>query len=143
MEGGDRLLVLAAHPRALNLGGVGARRELAHPLRPRTHVGVELGACGAGTEQLAAMVADVGDTADRDNLTRDGGTPPADAAHEPVASRDLDQQRACRLGDVRVGGMAHDRRERAVDVEQHGCMSGVGAERLERLHKRGSGGHGL
>jgi hypothetical protein len=26
---------------------------------------------------------------------------------------------------VRVGGMAHDRRKRAVDVEQHGGMGGV------------------
>ena len=61
----------------------------------------------------------------------------------PVALGDLDQQRARGLGHVGVGGVADDRRERAVDVEQHGGVGGIGAERLERLHERGSGGHDL
>ncbi len=59
----------------------------------------------------------------------------------PIALGDLDQQRARGLGHVRVGGVPDDRRQRAVDVEQHRCAGGFGAERLERLHERGSGGH--
>jgi len=40
---------------------------------------------------------------------------------------------------VRVGGVAHDRGERAVDVEQHGGMRRIAAKRLERLHERSGG----
>ena len=87
------------------------------------------------------MVADVGDRPDRDDLPGGGRTAPADAADDAVALGDLDQQRARRLGHVRVGGVPDDRRERAVDVEQHRRAGGFGAERLERLHERGSGGH--
>ena len=42
----------------------------------------------------------------------------ADAADDAVALGDRDELRARRLGDVRVVGVADDRRERPVDVEQ-------------------------
>ncbi len=63
------------------------------------------------------MVADVGNRSDRDDLTGRGRTTPADAADNAIALGDLDQQRACGLGDVRVGGVPDDRRQGAVDVE--------------------------
>jgi hypothetical protein len=85
------------------------------------------------------MIADVGDRPDRDDLARDGGAAAADAADDAVALGDLDQERARGLGNVRVGGMAHDRRERAVDVEQYGSSRGVATKRLERLHERCGG----
>ena len=143
MKRGDRVLVLAAHADPLVLGGVDARGELAHALGPGGELGVDLGAGRPGAQQLAAVVADVGDRADRDDLTGGGRTAAADTADEPVALGDLDQQRARRLGNMRVGGVPDDRREGAVDVEQHRGAGGVGAERLERLHERGSGGHDL
>src|SRR5271165_2431305 len=68
VERGDRLLVLAAHTDALQLGGVDPFRELAHPSRPLGELGVDLGPGGAGAQQLAAVVADVGDRADGDDL---------------------------------------------------------------------------
>ena len=37
--------------------------------------------------------------------------------------------------------MAHDRRERPVDVEQHGGVGRIGAQRTEQLGQRGGGGH--
>ena len=89
------------------------------------------------------MVADVGDRPDRDDLAGGGRAAAADAADDPIALGDLDQQRARRLGDVRVGRVPDDRCEGAVDVEQHRCAGGIGADRLERLHERGGGGHGL
>ena len=45
------------------------------------------------------------------------------------------------LGDLRVVGVADDRRECAVDVEQDGRPGRFGAQRLERLGERGGGGH--
>jgi hypothetical protein len=119
VEGGDRLLVLAAHSQPLVGGGVGARREGAHALAPGRQLGVQLGARGAGAQQFAAVVANVGDRPDRDDLAGGGGAAAADATEQPVALGDLDQQRASRLRHVRVVGVAHDRRERAIDVEQH------------------------
>ena len=89
------------------------------------------------------MVADVGDGADRDDLARGGRAATAHAADDAIALGDLDQQRARGLGDVRVGGVPDDRRQGAVDVEQHRRTGGIGADRLERLHERGSGGHDL
>ncbi len=143
MEGSDRLLVLAAHTRAVQLWGERAPRKLAYALRPSRQVGVELGARGSGSQQLTAVVADIGDAADRDDLACRCCSASTDAAHKPVALGYLDQQRARRLGHMRIGGMAHDRRQRAVDIKQHGCMIGVGAERLKRLHKQGGRGHDL
>jgi len=82
------------------------------------------------------VVADIGDRPDRHDLARRARAPAAHAAHHPVAARDLDQKAARRLRDVRVGRVAHDRRQRAVDVEQHRRAGWVGADRLERLHER-------
>ena len=67
---------------ALVLGRVGARGELAHARRPRRELGVDLGAGRAGAQQLAAVVADVGDRADRDDLARGRGAAAADAADD-------------------------------------------------------------
>ena len=85
------------------------------------------------------MIADVGYGADRHDLAGGGGTATANAAHQAVAPRDLDQQHPRGLGNVGVIGVANDRRERAVDVQQHCGAAGIGANRLERLHERGSG----
>ena len=141
MECGNRVLVLAAHAQALVLGGIGARSKLAYALGPGGELGVDLGPGRPGPQQLAAVVADVGDRPDRDDLPRGGRAAPADAADDAIALGDLDQQGARGLGHVRVGGMPHDRRQGAVDVKEHRCAGGFGAERLERLHERGSGGH--
>jgi hypothetical protein len=142
VKGSDRLLVLGAHAQTLVLGGVDAGGEGAHALAPSGKLGVELGAGGAGAQQLAAVVAHVSDRPDRDDLAGDGGAAAADTADQAIAPGDLDQQRARGLGDVGVIGVAHDRGERAVDVEQHGGVGGVGAQWLQRLHKAtGGGGH--
>ncbi len=143
MKRGDRVLVLAAHAHPLVLAGVCAGRERAHARRPRGDVGVDLRAGRPGAQQLSAVVADVGDRSDRDDLARGGGTATAHAADDAVALGDLDQQRARRLGNMRIGGVPDDRCQGAVDVEQHRCAGGIGADRLERLHERGSGGHDL
>ena len=70
VEGRDRVLVLAAHAQPLVLGRVRARGELAHARGPRRELGVDLGAGRARAQQLAAVVADVGDRPDRDDLAR-------------------------------------------------------------------------
>ena len=75
VEGGDRLLVLAAHARSLHLGGVGAVGELTYSLRPSGQVGIQLGPGGAGAQQFAAVVSNVGDAPDRDDLPCGGGSP--------------------------------------------------------------------
>ncbi len=142
VEGGDRPLVLGAHAQALQLGGVRAGGERAYALAPLRERGVELGACGARAQQLAAVGADVRERADRHDLPRGGRLPAGDAAHQAVALGELDQQRARGLGDVGVIGVADDRGERAVDVEQHGRVGGVGAQGCQRLRERGGGGHG-
>ena len=64
------------------------------------------------------MVADVGDRAQRDDPARGRRPPAADAGDQPVALGDRDQRPPRRLGHVGVVGVADDRRERAVDVEQ-------------------------
>jgi len=87
------------------------------------------------------VVAQVRDRADRHDLTGAAGAPAADAAHHAIAARDLDQEAARGLGHVRVGGVPDDRRERAVDVEQHRRARGVRADRLERLNERRGWGH--
>ncbi len=125
------------------LARVDARGERPHARRPRRELRIDLGTGGAGAKQLAAVVADVGDRPDRDDLAGGRGAAAAHAADDAVALGDLDQQRARRLGHVRVGGVPDDRRQGAVDVEQHRCTGGIGADRLERLHERGSGGHDL
>ena len=141
MEGGDCLLVLRAHAQALVGGGVDAGGEGAYALAPRGELGVELRAGGPRTQQLPAVVAHVGDRPDCDDLARGRCAAAADAAHEPVALGDLDQERTGGLGNVGVVGVAHDRGKRAVDVEQHGGAGGIGTQRLQCLHKRGGGGH--
>ena len=129
VERGDRVLVLAAHAQALALGGVSARAAKSRTRAAQAaELGVDLGARRARAQQLAAVVADVGDRPDRDDLARGRGAAPADAADDPVALGDLDQQRARRLGDVGVVGVADDRRERAVDVEQD--RRRAGSERI-------------
>ena len=125
MKGGDRFLVLGAHAQPLVRGRVDARRELAHALRPRGQLVVDLDARRSGPQQFAAVVADVGDRADCDDLPGGVRAPAADAADDVVAPRDRDQQRTRRLRHVRVGGVAHDRREGTVDVEQDGGVAGV------------------
>ena len=117
MEGGDRVLVLAAHAQALGLRRERALGKGAHTGRPGGQLGVDLGLRRARPQHFAAVVADVGDRADRDDLARRARAAAADAGDQPVAARDLDQQRARRLWDVGVGGMAHDRCQRAVDVQ--------------------------
>ncbi len=85
------------------------------------------------------MIADVGDRPDRDDLAGGAGASAADAADDAIALGDLDQKRARGLGHVRIGGVAHDRRQRAVDVEQDRGVGRVGAKRLERRGERRGG----
>jgi hypothetical protein len=138
---GDRVLVLAANAQALVVGREHACGEGANARRPRSELGVDLRGRRTRAQQLAAVVADVGQRADRDDLASDRCAASADAGDDGVALGDLDQQRARGLGHMSVGGVAHDRRERAVDVEQDRPMIRVGADRLERLHERRGGGH--
>ena len=95
----------------------------------------------AAAQDLGAVVADVGDRPERDDPPRDRGLAARHAGDEPVALGDLDQLRPRRLRDVRVIGVADDRRQRAVDVEQDGGAAGLGAQRLQRLGERGGDGH--
>ena len=125
MESRDRVLVLTAHAQPLALGRQRARREIAHAGRPLAQLGHDLGSARSGAQQLAAVTADVGDRADRDDPARDARLAPADASDDAVPPRDLDQEPARGLGDVRVGGVADDRSERAVDVEQNRGPSGI------------------
>ena len=68
MKRGDRVLVLAAHADPLVLGGVGVRGEPAHALGPGGDLGVDLGPGRPGAQELAAVIADVSNRADRDDL---------------------------------------------------------------------------
>ena len=143
VEGHDRVLVLAAHAQPLALRGHRLLGKRAHARRPRHQLGVDLRLRRPRAQQFPAVVADVGDRPDRHDLARGGCAAAADAGDHAVALGDLDQQRARGLGDVGVVGMTHDRGERAVDVQQHRGAAWIGADRLERLHERGSGGHGV
>jgi len=66
------------------------------------------------------VVAHVGDRADGHDLAGGVGAATADAADHLVALGDLYEHAASGLGHVGVDGVAHDRRERPVDVEQDG-----------------------
>ncbi len=101
------------------------RGERANARRPGGELGVHLGPRRARTQQLTAVVADVRERADRHDLARRGRATPAHAADHAVALGDLDQQGARGLGHVGIGGVAHDRRQRAVDVEQDRTVGGV------------------
>ena len=59
-----------------------------------------------------------------------------------VPARHLDQQGARRLGDRRVIGVADDRSERPVHVEQDAGTCRIRPEGLECLAQRRGGGHG-
>jgi hypothetical protein len=142
VKGHDRLLVLAAHAQALDLLGVGGGGEVAHLALVGGDLGIDLDPGGAGRQQLGAVVSRVGDRAQRDHLARGGRAPAADAADDRVALGHGDELRARGLGDGGVVGVAHDRRERAVDVQQDRRPGRVGAQGGERLGERGGGGHG-
>ena len=102
--------------------------------RPQARdVGVDLGLGLAAAQDLGAVVADVGDRAERHDPPRGRGAPAADAGDQPVALGDRDQRRARRLGHVGVVGVADDRRQRAVDVEQDRGARRVGRQRGERV----------
>ena len=109
---------------------------------PGSDLAIELDLGPARAQQLDAVVADVGDRPDGHDLPRDRGLAAAHAGDAPVAPRHLDQQRARRLGDGRVIGVADDRSERPVHVEQDACARRIRPERLECLAQRRGGGHG-
>jgi hypothetical protein len=100
-------------------------------------LGLDLGLGRARPQQLAAVVADVRDRADRDHPTRIRGRAPADARDHPVRACDRDQRAARLLGNVGVLGVADDRRQGAVDVEQDRRAGRVGAQRSERFGELG------
>jgi hypothetical protein len=115
-------------------------RELGHPLGPGRDLRIELDLGGAAAQDLGAVVAHVGDRAERHDPPRGTRAAPGHAGHEPVALGDRDEQHARRLGHVRVVRVADDRREHAVDVEQHSAAARIGAQRLEMVGQgRGSG----
>jgi hypothetical protein len=87
------------------------------------------------------VVAQVGDRPERDDPPRHRRLPAADARHAAVAAGDADEDGARGLGHLRVVGVADDRRERPVDVEQDRRARRVGAHWGERLGERGGGGH--
>ena len=70
VERSDRVLVLAANAQALMLARVHTVGELPHARGPRRELRIHLGARGARAQQLATVIADVGDRADRDDLAR-------------------------------------------------------------------------
>ena len=109
---------------------------------PGRDLAIELDLGPARAQQLDAVVADVGDRPDGDDLPRDRGLAAAHAGDASVAARHLDQQRARRLGDRRVIGVADDRSERPVHVEQDAGACRIRPERLECLAQRRGGGHG-
>ncbi len=130
VERGDGALVLRPHAQAVQLVVVGVLGEAPDPPLPRRHLAIELDLGAAGPQQLDAVVADVGDRPDRDDLPGDRRLAAAHARDAAVAAGDLDQQRARRLGDGRVIGVADDRGQRPVDVEQDAGARGIRPERL-------------
>ena len=127
MEGHDRALVLEPDSQVLQRWRVGRGGEGPDTLGVGRDATVDDDIGDARLEQLAAVVADVGDRSDRDDLAGDTGRATTDAGDDAVALGDRDQQLARLLRDVRVGWMAHDRRKRAVDVEQHGGAHRISA----------------
>jgi hypothetical protein len=85
------------------------------------------------------VVAEVGDRAERDDPPGHERPPAAHARDAAVGLGDPDEDGAGGLRDLRVVGMAHDRRERPVDVEQDGRPAGIRPQRGERLGERGGG----
>ena len=86
------------------------------------------------------MVARVRELVDSHQLARLDRPPPRNAGHEPVAPRQLAKQllRSRRHGGVL--GVADDRRKRPVDVAEHGCGGGIGAQGRNQLgDPRGDG----
>ena len=88
------------------------------------------------------MRAQVGDRAQRD-VRRASDDARRTRTRPSLAARDLDQRPAGRLGHVRVVGLLDDRREHAVDVEQHGERPPRHAAAQQLLERGGVGGHGL
>ena len=132
----DRALVLAQQPGLAQAVGADAVRDAAHAAGPALGLGIDRRGAGAAQQQLGAVVAGVGDRADADHAPRDARPAPADAADEPVGLRQAVDDAAHPLGDGGRLRIAHDRRERAVDVEQHGPGRGVRPQRGEDLVER-------
>ena len=111
---------------------------------PAREGGYDLGALGAGLEQLGAMAARVGDAADADEPPRLGRRAPGNASDAAVAAAERADQPRASLGDVGVLGAAHDRREGPVDVAKDRGVGWVVGYRAKRLGERFSGasGHG-
>ncbi len=143
MKRGDRLLVLGAHAQALHLGRVCVLGEPLDRLLVLPERGIDVDAPGTGSEQLRTVIADICDRPQPDDPARDRRPASADAADDRVALGDGDQLLAGGLGNVCVVGVADDRRERPVDVEQDARAGRIGAQRGERLGERGGGGHGF
>ena len=116
--GADHVLVLGAHAQPVQLLVPGLARPRVHARRPARHLGIELDLGPAAAQHLGAVVADVGDRAQRDDPPRGRGAAPRHARDQPVALGHGDERHARRLGHVRVVGVAHDRRQHPVDVEQ-------------------------
>ena len=133
VEGDDRPLVLEPDAALAGLGGVGLTAELVDPPDPVLDARVEHRLGPAGSQQLGAVRAEIGDRPDADHRARLRGAAAAHARHQPVRVGDRDQELARGLGHMRVGRVLDDRRQRAVDVEQDRGPFGVGSKRRERL----------
>ena len=129
----DRPLVLdpdAEQPEVALVAGQDELLDARSPVRERReNRGLRL----AGLEQLGAVRARVGDRADADQPARLGGRAPGDAGDEGVAASQRTQQPRRLLRHLRILGAAHDRRQRAVDVEQDPGARRVCRDWLERL----------
>ncbi len=129
VEGDDRALVLHAHPAPAQIGCVGLATEILDPPGPVLDHRVEHRLGPAGTQQLRAVGADVGDRADRDHRPSLGRAAAAHAGDQAISPGDGDQQVPRPLGHVRVAGVLDDRGQGAVDVEQDRRAFGVSTER--------------
>ena len=129
----DRLLVLEPHAQLAQRLGVVLAGEVLHPPRPGLELAVHLRRDRARAQDLRPVRAEVGDRAERHDAARVGRPAARHARHDAVALGDLDQRPPRRLGHVRVVGMLDDRREHAVDVEQHGGALRVVLEGPEEL----------
>ena len=106
-----------------------AHAQAVQPVRPRRSANWSRGAARRrprgraraavpAAQELGAVVAEVGDRAERDDPARRRRAAAAHAGDAAVAPRDWRSADARGLGDLRVVGVADDRRERPVDVEQ-------------------------
>jgi hypothetical protein len=118
---------------AAHIAGVRLVGELVDPAHPILERGVKHGLGPSGPQKLRPVGPEIGDRPDRDHRAGLGGTSSAHTGDDRVAARHRNQQLPRGLGHARSVGAVDDRRECAVDVEEHSSARRRAAQRRERL----------